>query len=636
MNYYDVLVSTSRKAFLSFTYASPRDIPPYQVVMVPFGNQTLKGLVLNKVAKYDSAKKITAVTEYCLPEQLVKASLKLARLSSISHSDLSRLLLSNVTTEPLVYKQTELPAIQEPPQLTEAQAEVFNKLSRSHKPQLLLGITGSGKTRIYIELANQQINNGNSVLILSPEIGLSQQVFETLRQTLKAPVYPLHSRMTSLQRQKTWQTILNSSTPVVIVGPRSTLFLPTSNIGLIVLDEFHDDSYKQNNQPRYHSLHMASLLAKEHNAQLICGSATPNVTDYYYFEKAGYPIQVLNEKALKDAVKPRILVVDHTKEDKINKLVSSVALEEIKLALNRNNQALVFYNRRGSSRLIQCLNCGWVDECDRCNANLVLHKDRSKAVCHICQKANNPKSVCPNCQNIISYVAPGIKQLADELMNRFPDVDIFRFDSDNLQKESLASMSSSLSSRHRTIILGTQVISKGLDLPLLQTVVIVRAEQSLTTPDYRAEERYFQQITQLIGRVGRGHLNHTSVVIQTYKPDYPVLNYAIEENWLAFYKEELEHRHHLGFPPSKYMANIRIVRKTQKGAIQASEKLSKEIRSLFPDVELMGPAPAIVEKQRNNYIWLIQALSKRRSLLVAIADRVGQTEQVDLDPTQLL
>ena len=637
MHYYDVLVATKQRVSNLFTYASAQEVPLHKVVVVPFKNQVLKGLIIAQAEKYPGAKMITRVTTHSLPPELVRASFKLADLSSMSKSGLAQLLLSNVTPITLEEQTTkhEKSKTVKLPMLTPDQSKVLDGIRSSSKPQLLFGITGSGKTRIYTELAKQQLRAAKSVLILSPEIGLSQQALEVLKQSIAHSIYSLHSRMTVKQRRQTWWKISNSVNPVVVVGPRSALFLPIHKLGLIVIDEFHDDSYKQSNEPRYHSLHISSCLAKEHKSLLLCGSATPNVTDYYHFERAGYPIHVLDKKALPDATRPQLVVIDQTKEPQTTELLSKTAQEHIKATLDQQNQVLVFYNRRGTSRLAQCATCGWVDMCPACDANLVLHQDQSKSICHYCNRKSQPQSVCPICSTTISYTMPGIQQLAHELKHRFPDATVLRFDSDNKRPESLVELSSSLDDRKKTIILGTQIISKGLDLPLLQAVIIVRADQSLGSADYRAEEKYFQQITQLIGRVGRGHLNKTSVVIQTFRPDYWVLACAIQENWPEFYRQELRHRSKLGFPPFKYIASIRIKRKTQRGCIKASERLVDTIQASFGDLEILGPAPAMIEKQHNNYIWMIHIFSKSRSRLVELADEVGQSEYIDMDPVQL-
>ena len=640
MNYYDVLVATKQRTTNSFTYASPEEIAPYQVVVVPFRNNLFKGLVLAKSSKYISAKTITKVTPRSLPVALVKAGLSLAGLSGMSMSGLAQLLLGNAPADDRVEKEMAQPKqvkTRELPPLTPCQARVLGEIRDSSKPQLLFGITGSGKTRVYIELAKQKLMQSKSVLILSPEIGLSQQSLKVLQQSLPHRIHSLHSRMTTKERRDTWWQINNSTKPVVVVGPRSALFLPIHDLGLIVMDEFHDDSYKQSSEPRYHSLHMSSCLAKAHKATLLCGSATPNVSDYYYFEKAGYPIHVLDKKAMPRATKPQIVVIDQTKETqkKSMGLLSQTAQEHIKAALAQQNQALVFYNRRGTSRLAQCTACGWTDICQRCDANMVLHQDESSSICHCCNKRSSPKSTCPACSEVVSYTMPGIQQLAQELSSAFSEARILRFDSDSKRQESLAELSSSLATKRKTIILGTQIIAKGLDLPLLQTVVVVRAEQSLGSPDYRAEEKYFQQITQLIGRVGRGHLENTSVIIQTFRPSYRVLSCAVKEDWLSFYQQELMQRRKLGFPPFKYIAGIRIKRKTRKGCIGASEKLADTIRASFSDLEVLGPAPALIEKQHNNYTWLIHVFSKSRPRLIELANKISKTEYIDVDPVQL-
>ena len=554
----------------------------------------------------------------------------------MSLSGIGQLLLTHATLSPkqgaaiaAVAKSAELP------NLTEAQCRIIKAVSDTPNPQLLLGITGSGKTRIYTELANTSLRNGRSVLILSPEIGISEQAFTTLKKSLDSNIYSVHSALPKSQKQKIWQEIAASKTPLIIVSPRSGLFLPIKNLGLIVMDECHDDSYKQSSEPRYHSLHMASLLAKEHDAQLVCGSATPNVTDFYHFSRAGYPIHILKEKALREALRPKIIIVDQNQSKNTYQLVSKDALNEIKASVAEKKQALVFYNRRGTCRLIRCTDCSWVHLCDACDRNMVLHQDKQSVVCHNCHNIQKPLSVCPDCSSVIAYTVPGIKRLTSELEKVFPGVNILRFDSDNNRKKSLGSMVKDVAGMKQTILIGTQIIAKGLDLPLLKTVVIVRAEQSLSYPDYRAEERYFQQITQLIGRVGRGHIRDTSVVIQTYSPTNPTLLDAIDENWLSFYDRELGLRNKFQLPPFRYMANVYIKRRTRLGAIRASEIMVQRINTFSNTVRVAGPAPALIEKNHNGYTWVIQVTDKSRSLLVELSKTMKSNEYFDIDPLQL-
>lgn len=639
MNYYDVLVYSTTKTSSLFTYASHKVLHAGQVVRVPFRTSTLWGVVVNTASSYPRAKQITDASTYVIPLPLVKAVLAMVAHSGISHSGAAQLLLGSFSitksrsssNQDKTVTEEKIPTL---PRMTPEQQRALEEISNSAKPALLLGITGSGKTRVYLEMIKEQLAHGRSAIVLSPEVGLGSQIAHEIARYFPKETLFVHSEQTPKERREAWMRCVQSAEPVVVVGPRSSLFLPVQNLGLIVLDELHDDSYKQSNDPRYHALHAASLLAKYSKARLVCGTASPNVADFYYFEKAEYPIISLTNKAKSGARPARISVID-MRQQKSTGLLAKQSIEHIRTAVDNGHQALIFFNRRGTSRMVACESCGFIETCSRCEYTLTLHRDTNMLVCHSCGLTKQPRSVCPECSSALRYSVPGIKQLELEVRALFPENTVVRFDSDNQKSQSLASSVQAIKEKLGTIIIGTQIIAKGLDLPLLETVVVVRAESALAIPDYRAEEKLFQQLYQLIGRVGRGHIADTNVILQTHTPESKSLQFAAKEDWHGFYDSELSFRQQLDLPPFKYLASIRVRRKTAAGVEKAAEKLADKIQAAYPTIRIIGPAPALIEKHPTYYEWTLQALSNKRSMLLQIQALLGGNEFLDVDPTQI-
>ena len=647
MNYYEILVATKNKTNQLLTYVTEIDLKTYQIVKVPFRQQLRPGLVYGKLSARkipkDLAEKcrpIHTVSPYCLPPKLVRSVLDLGDMSALGLSALGQLLLSNAPLKKPRQTQKEdgQPEKSQKPPLTKAQKQIYRQIKASNtcQPQLLLGVNGSGKTRLYAELIADQIKAGKSCLVLVPEIGLSKQVLTILKTYLGPDIETFHSQMKASQRKTLWIKCLTQKQPLIVVGARSAEFLPFQKLGLIVLDEFHDDSFKQETWPSYQSLSLASCLAKNYRARLICGSATPRVEDYYHFLKARYPVHYLRQRALPVAEKASILLIDKRKQKGI---FAPETLQAIAATLKRQHQLLIFYNRRGNWRLAECGQCFWQAECPTCDRRLVFHHDKFEFLCHSCGRKQKPISACPNCHQAIRYSSIGLKtiesELSKHLLERNIQVPIWRFDSDNLKTETLAAKLEAIGTQS-LILMGTQIIAQGLDLPNLQTVVILDAEQSLLTPDYRSQEKYYRQIHQLSGRVGRGHLPQTEVVIQSWQPDNNILNYAIMQDWSSFYRHEIKQRQKYNLPPFVYLANISIRRSSSLSSKTKAGLLQKKLCARFPRVKFYPPAPALQEKRSGHWEWLIHVQAKKRKDLLEVANYFkNEQDFFNLDPIQL-
>ena len=648
MHYYEVLTATKNKTNKLLTYRSVERLRPYQIIKVPLRQQVCLGLVIKRTEATslseklkDKCRDIEAASPHRLPAKLVRSVLDLGRQSALGLSSAAQLLLSNASFKTAFQRPPNIvwPDTALQPPLQSAQRQVYREIAagRPGVPQLILGVNGSGKTRIYAELIKDQLLAGRSALVLVPEIGLSAQVLDLLKSYLPFEIDHFHSGLGPKQKRELWEKCLTQHHPMVVVGPRSAEFLPFKDLGLIVLDECHDDSFKQERQPSYHSLQLASILAKHYKAQLVCGSATPRVEDYYRFRQMQYPIHSLPDRALPNSRRPQVTIVDRRD---LSCNFSQAALDSIARALRADRQALVFHNRRGHWRVAKCYQCSWQAECPACYRSLIFHRDKFKLLCHGCGHSARPISACPQCRQAITYAYAGVKSVTEELEQRLIERNlkpvVWRFDSDNLKRESLASKFERVKDQRNLVILGTQIISQGLDLPNLQTVVILDADQSLVSPDYRSQEKYYRYIHQLSGRVGRGHVSETEVVIQTNQPDSPILRYALDQDWLSFYEAEIKARHQHLMPPFVQFANISVRRSSQAATKAAAEKLHRELSSKFTGITFYRPAPALQEKHPKYWEWLIHASCPQRRPLVELADFFKDKAYfLNLDPGQL-
>jgi primosomal protein N' (replication factor Y) len=448
--------------------------------------------------------------------------------------------------------------------------------------------------------------------------------------------------MTEAERARAWTDVLATDDPVVIIGPRSALFMPVKNLGLIVIDECHEPSYKQEKSPRYNALRAASVLAEETQSRLILGSATPLIADYYTAKKLGRPIIKMTKLARPGAKQPTTRIIDLTKRENFSsesKIFSRQLLSAMKETLTNEKQILLFHNRRGSATTTLCENCSWIANCPNCFLPLTLHADRFEIRCHICGYHEKPPTKCPECGNTeIIHRGIGTKRIEEEILKIFPDKTVRRFDGDTLRGEAVHDVFAELKNGQIDIIIGTQQIVKGLDLPNLRLVGIVQADAGLVLPDFSATERTFQLIAQACGRVGRGK-DSTSVVIQTFQPEAPAVQFGAVRDYDSFYKYEISHRQRGHFPPFTHLLKLICSYKTEKSAVRAARKLTQEILALHVDsnIYVLGPTPAFYERARGLYRWQIVARSSSRAELAEIAKKVPLAKwQVELDPNSLI
>lgn len=529
---------------------------------------------------------------------------------------------------------------QQIPKLTHDQAQILKKIFNSHGSFLLHGDTGSGKTRIYIEVALKTLGANKSALVLVPEIGLAPHIEAQFKKFFNPQIIKVfHSGLTITQRRKTWIDILTSDQPMIVIGARSALFTPLKNIGLVVVDECHDDGYKQESAPYYHGLRVASRLAQLHNAKLIFGSATPSIADVYIAEQKSIPILRMTKIAQQKNLTPRQTIVIN-KRDKSeftrSSILSTTLVNHIQQQLHNKQQTLLFLNRRGSAKVIACSDCGWQALCPNCELPLTFHEDTFTVRCHTCGHQSKPPVNCPDCgNNDIVFYGPGTKAVEKEVNRLFANARIARFDGDNRVHERLDKRLDAVHNLEIDIIIGTQILVKGFDIPNLGLVGIIDADASLSFPDFSTEEKTYQIISQAIGRVGRGHLPST-VILQSLNPQNPLLIQALSKNWTDFYKNQLSLRQKYNFPPFTFMLKLSCSRKRQASAIEAAQKLKSLIDKQYPSVSVLGPAPAFREKVGGSYSWQLSIKSNRRAILLEIIDNLPSGWSYDIDPIHLL
>ena len=512
---------------------------------------------------------------------------------------------------------------------------------------LLHGVTGSGKTEVYLSVAQEMINNGKSVLILVPEISLTPQMLGLVKSRFKDSVAVLHSGLTNGERFDEWKKIQSGMVNLVI-GARSAIFAPIKNLGLIVVDEEHDDSYRSDTNPRYDTRIVAEKLAELENCSLILGSATPSLESYTkalsgYYKLIEMPERVNNKKM------PTIEIVDMTKEfQRGNTGVLSHALEEeIKKALDRNEQVMLFINRRGYNSFLQCKNCGWVANCPDCDVSLVYHKAENVLKCHFCGNRYKMFSVCPECQNENLMVSNfGTQKIVEEVQQKFANAKVIRMDNDTTRtKNAHAKILSSFRNKEANVLVGTQMIAKGHDFPLVSLVGIIDADISLHQTSYKAAEKTFSLITQVAGRAGRS-LVPGKVILQTRSPNHYCFKFAKNYDYISFFKKESNLREVTKYPPFAKILRILVKSFDQEVAKNAVMSYYKKIKDLqienkqdFFYLGIMKSPVGRIEKQYR--FQVLMRISASSELVPQIYNIVKSNQPknavvfVEINPTNL-
>ncbi|THB65149.1 MAG: primosomal protein N', partial [Spirochaetaceae bacterium] len=529
-----------------------------------------------------------------------------------------------------------------PHALSDAQASAVKRILEAGQGRFYLhGVTGSGKTEVFLQIAEQVLAQGKGIIYLVPEIALTHQVSRMLQSRFGHTAAVLHSRMTPSQRLGEWRRILDGSARMVI-GARSAVFAPVQQLGLIILDEEHEGAYKSADRPRYHARQVAMKRCILEQAMLIMGSATPSVEAMHLMESGDLERLGLPER-ISGGKMPAISIVDMRKEKNV---LSRRLVQSMHETLDSNRQVILFLNRRGFSHFFHCRSCGEGMQCPHCSVGLTLHKQLGKMVCHYCGYTTKPIDVCPKCSSLdVGYAGFGTEHIEDEVRRLFPDASIARLDTDIAKKKGEAErILNGFYSGDIQILLGTQMVAKGLNFPGLRLVGIIVADTGLHMPDFRAAERTFNLITQVAGRAGRYH-NDGEVLVQTYQPENHIIVQAASGDSESFYRNEIDVRRMTGFPPFSRMIRL-VIRGRQLPLVRST---INKLRAAFPpDDQLpgdcLGPSECALGKIAGNFRYQLILRSNNAAAMHAIADRVlknfevprGVFLEVDVDPLQLL
>ena len=558
-----------------------------------------------------------------------------------------------------VYKQEIHPDIfsdilqHEPPtfELTEEQAEVLGKLEthideHAFHAFLLHGVTSSGKTEVYIRAMKKALSHGKTAIILIPEISLTPQTVERFYSHFGDIIAVLHSKLSDRERLHYW-ILLKKGEKKIAIGPRSALFAPLENLGLIIVDEEHENTYKQHERPPlYNARDMAVLRAKLNNAVVLLGTATPYLESYFNTQHEKYSLLKMT-KRVKNQILPKLIVVDMREEEDHTEIFSKLLRDKIEERLLNKEQILLFQNRRGYASYVQCVKCGHVLQCKDCNISMTYHSRNKKIKCHYCGFERTMPRKCPECGGyIFNFGSPGTEKIEQNLQFLFPTARIARMDSDTTtKKNSFQNVFDQVRNGYIDILLGTQMIIKGLDFPNITLVGIVSADVNLNLPDFRASERNFQHIIQVAGRAGRSE-KEGEVIVQTYNPKHYSIQYAQKQNFIGFYEHELHLRNELHYPPYTKLVRILFLLNNEERLRSYMDGIRYQIAQ-YPQKNkliILSPTPAPISKIRKQYRYHVLIKAEHQANInrflewflcnVKIPNYIKM--QIDIDPISLL
>ncbi|MBI5143949.1 MAG: primosomal protein N' [Candidatus Omnitrophica bacterium] len=554
----------------------------------------------------------------------------------------SRLKDSHLLTEELA---PSLPHILTAEQTKALKSIVESIEKREFKTYLLHGITASGKTEVYLQAIETVLKKNRQAIVLVPEISLTPQTIERFSSRFGRRVAVFHSKLTPARRYLEWKKIKDDLADIV-VGARSAIFSPMSRLGVIIIDEEHETTYKQEDVPRYHARDVALERARQNNCPLILGSATPSLESYYKAKKGEYKLIRLT-KRIEERLLPKVKIVDMRMELATKRKVaifSKVLLDAIDKTLKNRKQAIIFLNRRGFSTFLNCKSCGLVVKCRRCDTVLVYHFDEKVLVCHYCGYKTGPPDICPKCRSgYIRYFGLGTERVESELSYNFSNTHIARMDSDTTARSgSHDRILGAFKSGGINLLVGTQMIAKGLDFPQVTLVGVVAADVTLNLPDFRASERTFNLLTQVGGRAGRGE-DGGEVIIQTYAPSHYAILAAAKHDYEKFYSEEIVSRKELLFPPFINLTKITVRARNEDLTSRAAQDLANILKAEEASIKIAGPAPAPISRMRGYFRFNILLKGKDRLEMCDMLKRAlakfkkpsGVLVAVDVDPISM-
>lgn len=636
--YAEVIVDISHEAIdKSFSYKIPRDMALRvgDPVVVPFGRGKKKAYVLaiNETVSFpeEKIKEIDSVLdkEFSVEEELLALAVWMSREYGTSLNQCLKTVIpvkkrvkKRGKTKEVLWKKEEIPL-----SLTEEQSQVLEEIKRAfskgEKAALLFGVTGSGKTEVYLKLIEEVIRKGKEVIFLIPEISLSFQTRSRIEKRFPGLVSVLHSKMSQGERAESMEKC-RSGEVKILMGPRSALFAPFSNLGLIIMDEEQDRSYKSELAPRYETRDTARKRGELSSCPVLFGSATPSVQLFSEVEKGNIACFKLFHRAVQGSRLPKIQLVDLRKElEEGNRSIFSRILEaKIRERLQRGEQVMLFMNRRGYAPFVSCRKCGEALRCPHCDVSLNLHKNGSLQ-CHYCGYQSVMPKICPNCKSkYLAAFGTGTEKLESICRSVFPKAGILRMDRDSTgRKGKYEEILKAFSEGEADILLGTQMIVKGHDFPNVTLVGIIAVDQILLESDFQAGEWAYQLITQVSGRAGRGE-REGEVIVQSYQPEHPLLELALQQDYLSFYKEEKKYRKRLFYPPFSAMLAIQCVYTEETYLDYILGKLMPRVQERIREGggESYGPFPATVYKIKDKFRKIIYIKHANHDIILQLRD----------------
>jgi primosomal protein N' (replication factor Y) len=630
----------------AFTYHSDTQLRTGQIVQIPIARRQIIGVVVMETPEPTfKTKSITkTLGDSPVPDELLVLANWIAEYYAASPSS----VWSNILPTGLDVARREL-AIKPPKPagglptnpLTKDQSTALASIRSSEKSSYLIqGVTGSGKTRLYMELASESISAGKSAIILVPEITLTPQIVSQFEDAFGPIVLASHSKLTPATRHRIWTEAMAAAVenkPRIIIGPRSCLFMPVTRLGLIVIDECHESSYKQEQHPRYNAIAVAAKRARLNDARLILGSATPGLGELFLAEQ-GRIEHILLQHRINEIphAKGQILDLRNKELFKSSKYITQPIIDAVAETIAEGRQTLLYLNRRGSASSQVCGTCGHITNCPNCNLPLTFHADLMRLICHHCNYRISNPAVCPECKGMdLKLLGGGTKRIEAEIERLFPSARTARLDRDSATLSHIHAVLRDLKRGELDILIGTQMIAKGLDLPAIDTVGVIGADTMLHLPDYTAAERTYQLLSQVSGRTGRGD-RPGQIFIQTYTPEHPAILAASTGDYDRFAQSELAERQALRYPPYVYLLKLTVAMKSSDAAKSEAQAFSTTLRSRS-GLTIIGPAPAFIETRGGLYHWVTTIKSSSRSPLVDVAMNLpGPHWTADLDPINLL
>lgn len=499
---------------------------------------------------------------------------------------------------------------------------------------LLHGVTGSGKTEIYLHLIEAVIAAGKSAIVLVPEISLTPQIEGRFKGRFKTGVITLHSKMSNQERLAAWHDIRDGQIKVVI-GPRSAIFAPLPNLGIIIVDEEHEPSYKQKNNPKYHARDVAIFRSEYNRIPLVLGSATPSLESMARALKGVYHLVKVEQRV--NQCMPRVIIIDKNERMKDGAIISRLLIDKIKTRLAKKEQVILFLNRRGYNTVSTCRNCGYVIKCPACDVTLTFHHQNQTNRCHYCGYTEKINNECPSCHHhAMRRTGMGTEKLEQDLLELIPGVKILRMDRDTTRaKNAYYELINTFDREEADILIGTQMISKGLDFKKVTLVGVINADASLNIPDFRSTERAFNLLSQVAGRSGRGNLIG-EVVIETFNPNHYVIQATQNHDYMSFYNQEMTMRKALLYPPYFYLCLIKVSGVDEQMVIAAINNVTSLLQeNLSKDYIVLGPAPGLPSKINNLYYYQTYIKYKNDALLkkelLSIIKTYEHNKKVNID-----